>query len=46
MLNEELVYAMALHRVKGIGDINAKKLIAHFGSGHKCEKINRTFWFR
>ena len=32
MLHEELIYVMALHKAKGIGDINAKKLIAHFGS--------------
>ena len=38
MLNEEIVYAMALHRAKGIGDINAKKLIAYFGSAKNVLK--------
>jgi DNA processing protein len=32
MLEEELLYVLALQRAKGIGDINAKKLIAHFGT--------------
>jgi len=48
MLEEELLYVLALQRVKGIGDINAKKLIAHCGSAknvltekrQKLEKIN------
>ena len=48
MLEEELLYVLALQRVKGIGDINAKKLIAHCGSAKKVltgkrqtlEKIN------
>ena len=48
MLEEELLYVLALQRVKGIGDINAKKLIAHCGSAksvlnekkHLLEKIN------
>ena len=48
MLEEELLYALALQRVKGIGDINAKKLIAYCGSAKKVltekrqilEKIN------
>jgi len=48
MLEEELLYVLALQRVKGIGDINAKKLIAHCGSAknvlkekrHSLEKIN------
>ena len=35
MLEEELLYVLALQRVKGIGDINAKKLIAHCGSAKK-----------
>ena len=29
---KELQYLLALQRVKGIGTINAKKLIAHIGS--------------
>ena len=48
MLEEDLLYVLALQRVKGIGDINAKKLIAHCGSAKKVltekrqvlEKIN------
>ena len=32
MLEEELLYTLALQRVKGIGDIIAKKLISHCGS--------------
>jgi len=32
MLEEDLLYILALQRTKGIGDINAKKLIAHCGS--------------
>ena len=48
MLEEELLYVLALQHVKGIGDINAKKLIAHCGSAknvltekrQKLEKIN------
>jgi DNA processing protein len=32
MLEEDLLYVLALQRAKGIGDINAKKLIAHYGS--------------
>lgn len=48
MLEEDLLYVLALQRAKGIGDINAKKLIAHCGSAKKVltekrqtlEKIN------
>ena len=48
MLEEELLYVLALQRVKGIGDINAKKLISHCGSAKMAltekrknlEKIN------
>jgi len=48
MLEEDLLYALALQRVKGIGDINAKKLISHCGTAkkvltekrHTLEKIN------
>lgn len=48
MLEEELLYVLALQRAKGIGDINAKKLISHCGSAKKVltekrknlEKIN------
>ena len=48
MLEKDLLYVLALQRVKGIGDINAKKLIAHCGSAKKVltekrqtlEKIN------
>lgn len=41
MLEEELFYTLALQRAKGIGDINAKKLIAHFGSAKKILKSKR-----
>tara|TARA_R110001583_G_scaffold35585_3_gene118252 strand:+ start:64695 stop:65798 length:1104 start_codon:yes stop_codon:yes gene_type:complete len=48
MLEEELLYVLALQRVKGIGDTNAKKLISHCGSAkmvltekrQNLEKIN------
>ena len=48
MLEEDLLHVLALQRVKGIGDINAKKLIALCGSAKKVltekkqvlEKIN------
>lgn len=48
MHEEELLYILALQRVKGIGDINAKKLISHCGSAknvllekkRNLEKIN------
>ncbi len=42
MNEEELLYVLALQRAKGIGDIGAKKLIAHCGSAKKVffEKKN------
>ncbi|SDX63844.1 DNA processing protein [Lutibacter oricola] len=48
MLEEDLRYILALQRAKGIGDTNAKKLIAHCGSAksvlnekkQNIEKIN------
>lgn len=48
MLEEELLYVLALQRAKGIGDINAKKLISHCGNAKNVlnekrknlEKIN------
>lgn len=48
MLEEDLLYILALQRAKGIGDIYAKKLIAHCGSAknilkekrHVLQKIN------
>jgi DNA processing protein len=48
MLEEELLYVLALQRVKGIGDVNAKKLISHCGTAknvlnekqRNLEKIN------
>ncbi len=48
MLEEELLYVLALQRSKGIGDINAKKLISYCGSAKNVltkkrknlEKIN------
>jgi len=38
MLEEELLYVLALQRAKGIGDINAKKLISHCGSAKNVLK--------
>ena len=37
----DLLYVLALQRTKGIGDINAKKLIAHFGSAKNIFKEKR-----
>ena len=41
MLEEDLLYILALQRVKGIGDINAKKLISHCGSARNVLKEKR-----
>lgn len=41
MLEEELLYVLALQRVKGIGDVNAKKLIAHCGNAKNVLKEKR-----
>ena len=41
MLEEDLLYVLALQRAKGIGDINAKKLIAHFGNAKSVLKEKR-----
>jgi len=41
MLEEELLYVLALQRVKGIGDINAKKLISYCGSAKNVLKEKR-----
>ncbi|REE83566.1 DNA processing protein [Lutibacter oceani] len=41
MLEEDLLYVLALQRVKGIGDINAKKLISHCGSAKNVLKEKR-----
>jgi len=38
MLEEDLLYILALQRAKGIGDINAKKLISHCGSARNVLK--------
>lgn len=38
MLEEDLLYVLALQRAKGIGDINAKKLIAHYGNAKNVLK--------
>lgn len=38
MLEEELLYVLALQRAKGIGDINAKKLISYCGSAKNVLK--------
>ena len=42
MLEEELLYVLALQRAKGIGDINAKKLISNCGSAKEVlnEKLH------
>jgi DNA processing protein len=48
MLEEDLLYVLALQRAKGVGDINAKKLISYCGSAKnvlkekhfRLEKIN------
>ena len=37
----DLLYVLALQRTKGIGDVNAKKLIAHFGSAKNIFKEKR-----
>lgn len=42
MLEEDLLYILALQRVKGIGDINAKKLISHCGSAKSVLNGKRT----
>lgn len=41
MLEEDLLYVLALQRAKGIGDINAKKLLAHCGSAKNVFKEKR-----
>lgn len=41
MLEEDLLCVLALQRAKGIGDINAKKLLAHFGSARELFKEKR-----
>jgi len=41
MLEEELLYVLALQRAKGIGDINAKKLISHCGNAKNVLKEKR-----
>lgn len=41
MFEEELLYVLALQRAKGIGDINAKKLISHCGSAKNVLKEKR-----
>ena len=41
MLEEELLYVLALQRVKGIGDINAKKLISYCGTAKNVLKENQ-----
>lgn len=41
MLEEELLYVLALQRVKGVGDINAKKLISHCGTAKNVLKERR-----
>ena len=41
MLEEDLIYALALQRANGIGDITAKKLISHCGSPKNVLKEKR-----
>lgn len=41
MLEEDLLYVLALQRARGIGDINAKKLLAHCGSAKEVFKEKR-----
>jgi len=41
MLEEDLLYVLALQHVKGIGDINAKKLISHCGTAKNVFKEKR-----
>ena len=43
MLEEELLYVLALQRAKGVGDINAKKLISHCGSAKNVLKEKRFY---
>jgi len=42
MQEEDLLYVLALQHVKGIGDINAKKLISHCGSAKNVFKEKRN----
>jgi DNA processing protein len=42
MLQEDLIYTLALQRAKGIGDINAKKLISHCGSAKNVLKEKKS----
>jgi DNA processing protein len=42
MLEEDLLYVLALQHTKGIGDINAKKLISHCGTAKNVFKEKRT----
>jgi len=42
MLEEELLYVLALQRAKGIGDINSKKLISYCGSAKNVLKEKRV----
>lgn len=48
MLEEELLYILALQRTKGIGDINAKRLISNCGSAknvlnEKVKNLEKVF---
>jgi len=42
MLEEDLLYVLALQHVKSIGDINAKKLISHCGTAKNVFKEKRN----
>lgn len=41
MSDQDLFYLLALQEVDGIGDINAKKLVSHFGSAEAVFKSKR-----
>ncbi len=42
MSNEEIYYLLALQKVKGVGDISAKKLLRHFGSATEIFKAAKN----
>lgn len=42
MKQQELLYLLVLQKIKGIGPINAKKLISHFGSAEAIFKEKKT----
>lgn len=44
MDKKELLFALALKRIPGVGDITAKKLIAYFGSAEAVFTSNASKW--